>query len=268
MCKSYRTRFYSDVGRRMLGALWKAGHLVEGAIAVAFFFVLLFNQDIGGRLLGWQGINPQWAWLPIIVLTAHFFLKAVCEKYHELEITSKTAIDNLAEENNELRKDLAEATVSKPRAALRIEHDPKCHITKHPNGLVEIGLNVRNDGRERALRVRVKLESLIPQTKKRTASAFSTQFNALRLQVVREEPGFALHCGDLAQVILMRAPKGDEFFYIDGYNVEGERHTFRTPRAKYHMTVVANAMNAEPARMEFTVSPTRGRGVSFKPGLS
>ena len=261
-------QFYLDVGRRMLGALWKAGHLVEGVVAVVFFFVLLFNQDIGTKLLGWEGISPQWAWLPIILLAAHFFLKTVYDKYRELEISTKSAIDNLAEENDELKKDLADATPSKPRAALNIEHDPDCHITKHPNGLVEIRLNVRNDGPERARRVRVKLESLVPQTKKTVASPFSTQFNALRLQVVREELGFALHSGDVAEVILMRAPKGDEFFYIDGYNVKGERDTFKTPRAKYHMSVVANAMNAEPSRMDFTVSPTRSRGVSFKQGLS
>ena len=66
----------------------------------------------------------------------------------------------------------------------------------------------------------------------------------------------------------MWAPIDDDWLYINGYNTDRKQETFRTPRAKYRVIVVANAMNAEPDRMEFTVSPTRSGSLSCKASSS
>jgi len=78
-------KFYWLSFRNMLKAFWKAVFHVEGIIAVVFFVVLLFNRQLGAKLLLWEGINPGWAWLPIGLLFVHLFLKATYDSYHILE---------------------------------------------------------------------------------------------------------------------------------------------------------------------------------------
>jgi hypothetical protein len=173
--------------------------------------------------------------------------------------------DALERETAELQEDMKEATRTVPQAALAMEYDPAKHLTRHPNGDVDVRLLVKNQGPGSAQRVRVKLESLVAKTNKRKAAAFSTQFNAVRLQVVREPLGFTLHEEDVAEVILLRVSKNDDFFHIPGYNAREEAKEFRTPRAKYHLTIVASSMNAKAARMEFIVASKKGGGISFTP---
>ncbi len=172
-------------------------------------------------------------------------------------------IRGLQKEIADLRGDLEEATRATPRPSLSIEYDQAKHFTRHPSGDVEVRLLLRNNGLGRAVRVRPQIEAVVPETHVKKASSYSTQFNALRLQVVRERLGFDLHDGGIAEVVLIRAPKDSKFFFIEGYSVEGEAGTFRVPRAKYRITVVVNAMNAVGDRKEFVVTPTRGGSISF-----
>jgi hypothetical protein len=151
------------------------------------------------------------------------------------------------------------------RAVLRIEYEPAKHFTKHPNGIIEVRIVVRNTGNGGANRIRVKLDSLVPLSNKNDASPYSTQFNALRLQVVRQELEFSLHSQESAEVIILEADKSGADFLIHGYDTQPEpqRQTFKTPRAKYHMTVIATALDATSDSKTFIVSPKRNGEIDF-----
>ena len=257
-------RFYSSVLRQMVASFGKAVHLVESSIAAAVFLVLLLSEPLGKRLLGWEGVNPRWAWLPIILVALHLFLKAVYDKYAQSEDMARTAIARSEAECNEIKEDLKEALSGQTRPRLQIQYDQGSHFTRQPNGDTEVRILIKNTGPGGAHRVRVKLECLVPLTKRKLASPYSTQFNAVRLQVVRENPGFSLHEGDSAEVILLRAEKGGMYYTIDGYNTAGQPDSFKTPRAKYGLRVTATAMNANPDTAEFVVLPRSSGEITFK----
>ncbi len=257
-------RFYRSVLGQMIASFGRAVHLVESGIAAAVFLVLLLSEPLGKRLLGWEGVNPRWAWLPIILVALHLFLTAVYDKYSETEDTGRAAIARLEAECIDLKQDLKETLSGQARPRLEMQYEPGSHFTRHPNGDTEVRILVRNPGPGGAHRVRVKLERLVPLTKKKLASPYSTQFNALRLQVVRENPGFSLHQGDSAEVILLRAEKGGMYYTIDGYDTAGQPGTFKTPRANYRLRVTATAMNAHPDTVEFVVSSRPNGEITFK----
>ena len=108
-------KFYLWSLWNMAKALWKAVFHIEGIIAVVFFVILLFNQQLGARLLLWEegGISPQWAWLPIAILFLHLYLKAVYENYRELENRRNKEADALRAQLDALRED-TEGIVTHP----------------------------------------------------------------------------------------------------------------------------------------------------------
>lgn len=148
-------------------------------------------------------------------------------------------------------------------AALGIEYDKECHLTKHGNGTVEIRFVVRNAGPETAQRIRIMIISLVALTNKRVAAPYATQFNGLPLQVVRKDRDFELHAGELAEVVFVRSLKNDEHFFVDGYSVDGKQGTFRTPKAKYRVTLAATSLNAEADTQIFEITPRKGGSVTF-----
>jgi hypothetical protein len=82
----------------MAKAVWKALFHVEGILAVLFFAVLLFNRELGARLLLWEGIDPRWAWIPVGFLFGHLYLKAVYDNYLSLKKEKDAAIATLKAE--------------------------------------------------------------------------------------------------------------------------------------------------------------------------
>ncbi len=77
-------RFYAKTLLRLPRMLWTAVRQVEGVLAVFFFFVLLFNESLGKKLMAWEGISPLWAAAPILIVFARAFLAAVYEEYTQL----------------------------------------------------------------------------------------------------------------------------------------------------------------------------------------
>ena len=153
----------------MVTSLWKAFHLVEAAIAVAFFVILLFNRQIGEELLGWRGIDPRWAWIPVILVALHIFFGAIYGQYQELERDYQDRLAKLTTQRDEVQGDLKEALANAGRATLEIQYDPSKHFTRRGDGINEIRFVVKNAGDTRANRVRVKIEPLIPLTNKKDA---------------------------------------------------------------------------------------------------
>jgi hypothetical protein len=147
-------------------------------------------------------------------------------------------------------------------AILKIEFDPQKHFT--PRGdLSECRLIVRNDGGSTASRVKVKLESLVPLTRADEALPYSSQFNGVLLQVVREDPAFSLNAGEVSEVIVLQAFKGQDWFVIKGHNIHNEPADLETLRADYEITVVASAMNSRAATATFYLTNKSDGGISF-----
>jgi hypothetical protein len=146
---------------------------------------------------------------------------------------------------------------------LAIEFNPRLHVT--PRGEVtECRFVVRNIGNAQANRVRAKLESLLPLTRIDEAHPYSSQFNSVLLQIVREKPWFPLNAGDSAEVILLVAFQGQDFFAIKGHDINNEPKDLETLRAQYELNIAVTAMNAGPANGTFIVSPREDGGIDFR----
>lgn len=178
--------------------------------------------------------------------------------YYEQQQT----IRSLLAESDRLRE---QAGNESEKPDLRIEYEPEKHFTRHPNGSVQIRLLLKNVGPVEAKTVRVRMESLVPTSNKKNAQPYSSQFNACRLQVVRQEPGFSLQSnGDSAEVLVMHAEKGEEFYWVDALGDDEQPTAFRTPRARYEITIVATAKNGGGASRRFFAYPRRSGELGFK----
>lgn len=107
--------FYLDIARRMGVAMKKATYIVEAAIGVAVFMLARFNQDLATRFTNWDGINPAWAWVPVVLVFGHLFLNAVYDKYTEREnqLSGELTLAKFLRYRDSNRFSLAAATWSK-----------------------------------------------------------------------------------------------------------------------------------------------------------
>lgn len=163
----------------------------------------------------------------------------------------------------ELQQDLEEVATNDVRPVLRIEYQREKHFTDRGSA-IEVRLVVKNDSEVEAQRVRVTMESLIAETKKRKAYPFSTQFNALKLHVLHGRQGMYLHPGDSMEVLVVKVPRDGGYFFIEGYDNAGQPMTYQTVRAKYRVNITATAWGAKKDHKTFILTPQKAGRITFR----
>lgn len=123
--------------------------------------------------------------------------------------------------------------------SLHLDFDESRDVINHPGGGVEICVVLRNTGKQRAKRVHVKIESLIPLSNINLAKPYSNQFTAHELTLNRVRQGLSMPPSDIAVVRVMSASRDDAWMYIEGYDEHGEVKAFKTPKADYELRIIA-----------------------------
>ena len=78
-------RFYLKFGWLTLKLMWSSVAHIEGAIAVVMFVLLLFNKELGSKVLDWDGIEPIWCLVPIALFFVFALLKVNYQEFQKVE---------------------------------------------------------------------------------------------------------------------------------------------------------------------------------------
>lgn len=78
--------FYRGVAVSAAREFWTATDNVLAAVAVLSFLLLLFNRNLGEKIMtAWNGLSPWWSLIPIGMLVIYRLLQANYQKFAALE---------------------------------------------------------------------------------------------------------------------------------------------------------------------------------------
>ena len=144
---------------------------------------------------------------------------------------------------------------------LSIEYNKNTHYTKHPNGFIEVRMQVKNDSSVAVSGIQVKIRSIIPLTKKTEMSPYTTQFNDVPLKFERADQGASLDPDETLEFRVVSANEKGGVFRFQSSECE-----YTTPSSgRIQLEIVATAPNATSDNKKFIIYMTRNGVLKFKP---
>jgi len=102
-------RFYWALICGIPKALWNAVDLTLSVSAAVVFLLMLFNRQLGERLvMSWHAISPWWSLVPIAMIVIYGLMRSNYERYCHLESGLNQSVLDLKHENSALKKEISD----------------------------------------------------------------------------------------------------------------------------------------------------------------
>lgn len=139
----------------------------KALIAAPFFFILLFNEELGKKLMNWEaGINRLWSLVPIGAVFLHLLLKAnynrflaeagVLKQFYDEAMAAFEGFEDKLREKDRRIEELQEQLAPK----LRIVFEPNEHRHRISEDTILYRIGVKNTGTRTISRVSVRVKDI------------------------------------------------------------------------------------------------------------
>ena len=135
----------------MMTSMWSAVGAVEGFVTLVIFVAIIFNRQLGEKIGLWVLLEPRWLLVPIAVIFAHRFLRAIYENYSQLEKGYATRVRNLESERDVAREEISRQL--RLRETEKNDHGEQLEEIERTNGELSEKLTKNSIAPDRLTRV-------------------------------------------------------------------------------------------------------------------